>query len=115
MTQTFETNEKNDIFIASNGRLSIVGDVRAVLSACETAAKSQRGEMIFEADRGIPNFQVTFAGAPNLALFEAFLRETIEGVDGVVEITELQTENKNNVLSYTATIKTIYGNGTING
>ena len=115
MTQTFATNADNDIFIASDGRLSVASNVDAVLNACRTAALSQRGEMVYESNRGIPNFQITFAGNPNLALFEAFLRETIESVNGVIEVAELETNNTNNVLTYSATIKTIYGSGSING
>ena len=115
MTQTFTSNTNNDLFIGSDGKLSISSGIDAVLNACRTAALAQRGEMIFATNKGIPNFDVTFSGAPNLALFEAFLRANLEAVDSVVEVEDLSTSNENNVLSYSATIKTLYGTGSLNG
>ena len=114
MTQTFSNDSNNDLFLGHDGNISISSGVEAVKFACQTASQAQRGEMIFSVLKGIPNFQVTWAGAPNFALFESYVRNTLEGVDGVVEVTELSSQLRDNVLSYDATIKTIYGDGVLN-
>lgn len=115
MTKTFATNNNNDLFIGNDGNLAIVNGQQAVLQACATAAKAQLGEMIYATNRGLPNFQTVWVGSPNLAQFEAALRQTLLSVNGVTEITDLSTSVTNNTLFYTATIKTIYGMGTLNG
>lgn len=115
MTQTFATNALNDIYIGADGNLAIAMGEQAVLQACATAAKAQLGEMVLAINNGIPNFQTVWVGAPNLAIFQSYLRRTLQNVEGVIEVTELTTSVDGGVLSYTATIRTIYGLAAING
>lgn len=115
MVQTFATNSNNDIFVGSNGNLSVLSGLNAVLAACVTASRAQLGEMVFAQTSGIPNFQTIWTGTPNYAIFSSYLRQVLGQVDGVIEVTDIQLSNANNILSYTATIKTIYGKGAING
>ena len=119
MTQTFGVNENNDLFIGSDGNLSIVSGQQAVLFACASAAKAQLGEMIYAVNQGIPNFQAVWVGTPNLQQFEAALRNTLLNVSGVVQvdsITFTQTNtSKGNILGYTAVIVTEYGETILNG
>ena len=114
MTMTFGVNENNDIFINSSGNLDIQTGIEATLQACAQISKAQLGEMIYEAEAGIPNFQVVWVGVPNLSQFEAYLRTALLSVEGVSNILNLTTNISNNVLSYTAVIQTIYGQGTLN-
>lgn len=116
MVKTFATNENNDLFIATNGNLAITTGLDAILQACQTAAKAQRGEMIYNTTLGVPNFETIWArGIPNLAQYEAALRQTLLGVEGVTNVTDLLVTNQNNVLSYQANIVTDQGTATING
>ena len=114
MTQTLTANENNDVFIGADGKLAFSSGLDAVKYACSSAAKSQLGEMIYAIDRGIPNFQVVWVGAPNLAVFENYLRETLESVYGVNQVIDLETKSQNNVLSYSASIETRYGGISLN-
>ena len=57
MTQTFDTNSNNDLYIGLNGNLTIVSGISAIKVAVENAAKTQRGEMVLNINDGIPNFQ----------------------------------------------------------
>lgn len=114
MTTTFAVTQDNDLFIGSDGNLSIATGIRAVLFAAQQAAQTQLGEMLFAVDQGIPNFQTVWNGAPNVAPFEAALRRTllaVPGVNGVLALTVVVAENK---LTYQATIQTIFGTGAIN-
>lgn len=117
MVQTLATNQNNDIYIQPNGNLSLVSGQTAVEFGCASAAKAQLGEMIYNTTQGIPNFQAVWIGSPNLAIFEAYLRNTLLNVEGVTAIESLTVAYANNVLSYIAEIQTQYSPGsvTING
>lgn len=115
MTQTFNTNSDNDIFIGSDGRLSIATGLQGVLKGCETASYAQLGEMVLATGLGIPNFQAIWVGVPNYQIFELYLRNALLSVMGVSSVKSLSISVKGDVLSYTATIVTIYGAGTIAG
>lgn len=115
MTRCFSTNTNNDIFIDTDGRLAISSRLQAVLDLCEHAVKAQLGEMVLAVNQGIPNFQTIWNGAPNTVQFAAYIRRAILSVDGVLEIVTLNTEPVADVMTYSATIRTIYGQGDIGG
>ena len=115
MTQIFAVNSKNDIYIGDDGQLAIVTGLQAVLQACEHVAKARLGEMVLAIDQGIPYFETVWNGVPNLPQFEIALRQAFLGVDGVTEVISLTTIQRADILSYTATIMTTFGGGTING
>lgn len=115
MTQTLATNSKNDLFMNSSGSLTMLTGLPAVVAACATAAKAQLGEEVLAQNAGIPNFQTIWIGTPNYAIFSSYLRNALQNVDGVKEVNDITMSTQNNVLSYKATITTIYGNGTVNG
>lgn len=111
--KTFQTGANNDIFIATNGNLSITTDLTALMNICENVVQTMLGELILQGDTGLPNFQLIWAGAPNLAQAENALREALMGVEGVIDVPELSAFVTDNILRYSATIKTIYGQGEI--
>lgn len=115
MVKVFASNENNDLYIASDGNLAIKTALEGVIQACEHAVKAQLGEMILAIDQGVPNFQTVWNGSPNLPQFEAYVRKAITGVAGVIEVKELQSDVVENVLVYSATIRTIYGEALVNG
>lgn len=115
MVKTFATDANNDLYIANDGNLVIAQNLTAVLQACATAAKAQRGEMQYNLDLGIPNFDTVWNGTPNIPQFEAALRTTLLNVEGVTQIKTLTVENRSNVLIYQAEIVTVYGQGVISG
>jgi hypothetical protein len=115
MTQTLGVDANNDLYIGGDGRLVVKTAIQAVLDNCAHAVKAMRGEMVLAVDSGMPNFQVLWVGAANIPQYESALRATITGVEGVQSIESLTIQARNNVLEYVATIKTIYGEGVING
>lgn len=115
MTRVFTVDANNDLILAGDGNLSISSDLEAVLQACEHAAKAQLTEMVLAVDQGVPNFQTLWNGAPNVLQFESYLRRQLLAVPGVLDVASLTSSVANNILSYTATIQTIYGEGAING
>lgn len=115
MSRVFTVDSNNDLVLATNGNLSISSGLQAVMQACEQAAKAQLGEMILAVDEGMPNFDVVWNGAPNIPQFEAYLIARLNSVEGVTEVSEVSASASAGVLTYTATIKTIYGDGVLNG
>lgn len=116
MVKTFATNENNDLYIGNDGSLVIVTGLEAVLQACATAVKAQRGEMIYQTNLGVPNFQAAWdGGTPNLAQYEAALYQTFLSVSGVTAVQSLTVTANAGTLSYTAIIETDEGTGTVSG
>lgn len=115
MTKTFAVDANNDLYIGADGSLAVASDLHATLQAAQQAAQTQTGEMEYAVDQGIPNFAVTWNGAPNLAQFDAALRRAILGVAHVTGIQELTIATADNQLRYSATIVTDYGVGVLNG
>jgi hypothetical protein len=115
MSTMFAVDQNNDLYIGENGNLAIVTGIEAVLQDCAHVAKAQLGEMVLAIDEGIPNMETVWRGSANIPQFEAYLRAALLSVDGVEEVSELETNVVNNVLSYAVTIQTIYGQGQLNG
>lgn len=116
MTSTFgTTSETNDIYLGPDGNLVVLVGLPAIIAACETATKAQLGEMILSINAGIPNFQTVWIGVPKLATYEAYLRRTLEGVEGVTRVAQLTLSHAADVLSYVAEIETPFGSGIVNG
>lgn len=113
--KVISADSNNDIYIGPDGNLATATELQAVIQAAEQAVKTQLGEMIFAVDQGLPNFSAIWNGAPNTAQFEAYLRQTLLAVEHVIGIQEVSITVANNVLSYTATIETDYGQGALNG
>jgi hypothetical protein len=108
---TFAVNENNDIYLDEVGNIAFAYDLEAIKQQCQQAAQTLLGEMIYNVNDGIPYFQTIWVGVPNVAQFTAALRRAFLAVGGVLEIITLITSQSNDTLSYTATIRTIYGNG----
>lgn len=115
MTRTIAIDSNNDIFIGSDGSLATALGLEAVMQACAQAAKTQLGELLFEVDLGLPNFEAVWNGAPNLSQFEAFLRRNLAQVPDVIGVQAVSVAIIGGVLQYRAEIQTIYGPGVING
>lgn len=114
MTQTFAVDDQNDLYLAE-GRLAIVTGLEAVKQNAEHAATTILNEMVLAQGEGIPLFEAVWVGVPNIGLFEAALRARLLSVADVTGVVALVTSRDGNVLRYTATISTPYGNGLING
>ena len=130
MTQTIASNingvipgvADNDIYLDQYGNIAMSFDQQSLLEECAQVARTLLGEMIFNTDQGIPYFQVVWTGVPNIAQFNAALRQSFLNVNGVIEVVSLTTQQANDTsqnasyndtLFYTAVIRTIYGTGVV--
>lgn len=115
MTQTIGTNSANDVYLGPDGNIVLLSGIEAVAAACATASKLQLGEAVLQSGLGLPNFQTIWVGSPDYAIWESYLQTTLLGVLGVKQVNSITLSAKNNVLSYTAEIETIFGVTVING
>ena len=114
MTRVFAVDGNNDIF-TRGGQLVLSEGQAAVLQQCEHAIKAQLNEMIYADDRGVNTFDSVWSGSPNLLSFEAFARAQIDRIPDVISIESFAAQLTGNTLTYQATIRTIFGTGTIQG
>lgn len=113
--RTLNVNADNDLVLNEFGYLWFVSDIDAVLLTARQYASTLLGEMIHNEDQGVPYFGVAFGASPNIAQFEAALRRRLLQCPGVIRIDELTAQQVGDVLGYTATITTEFGQGTVNG
>lgn len=112
--KSFAMNSNNDMYIGTDGNLAIVSDIDAVMQNCRSAMQAQLGEMQFDTARGMPN-RATVYDTYNPVQFTAAGRTTLAAVEGVVSVVNFTVQRSGDTLNYSATIKTIYGTGAING
>jgi len=115
MTQIFAVDENNDLLLDSAGHLDIRTDLQAVLQMCEHVMKVLRGEIFLNTDVGVLGFgqDEVFGNSPNLIKFEFRGRAAMLKIEGVLEIVSFTAQLIDNVVVYTATIKTEFGIDTI--
>ena len=115
MTKSFAVDDNNDIFIDETGNLAIGVGLDAVVYACKNAAQTVLGEMIYQTNQGMPNFQTIWKGSPNISQFQASLTATLLAVADVIEVPRINAKVVNNVLQYSAVIVTTYGSDIVTG
>ncbi len=113
MILTITTDENNDIFIGDNGNLSTSEGIEAVKFVAKGVAETQRGEIVLDIEKGLPNFDSLWTGVPNIPQYEAALRTALSEVQGVESIESLTVANVQGVFTYTAVLKTTAGLVTI--
>lgn len=89
--------------------------IDAVAQNCKTATKMLLNEAVLNQGQGIPFRETVWIGTPNYSLFKSFIRSTLLGIEGVLDVGEISLLPQNGNLDYTVTIKTIYGVAVING
>ena len=113
--RTLGVDENNDLILTPQRRLPILSGIEAVAQTARQYASTLLGEMIHAIDQGVPYFTVAFGASPNVSQFEAVMRRRLLECPGVLRISELSAQQTGDALSYTATIVTEFGTGTING
>lgn len=115
MTLCLGLNSDNDIYLGADGNLVLQSGINAVATACGTITKSSLGEMVLTSTQGIPYFQSVWRGVPNLGIWQSYLKNMLQNVDGVIEVNNLSILSRTGTLSYVATIRTTFGTTQITG
>ena len=113
--KSLASNRRNDLVIGADGRLSVVTGAAAIEVVARSHMQTRRGEMIHAVQDGIPFDLVAFGASPNLSQFEAFARRSLSAITGVREVVSFEARLDGDTLTYSATLRTDYGETTING
>ena len=112
MTKTFSQDSSGNMII-SGGKIQLSSGIDAVLINCERIMKTRKNEMIYAFDRGVDYLNYVFSSSPNIVKFEFSARKEILSVEGVKSIESFSASVSRGVLSYSVTIKTVFGVGSI--
>lgn len=110
---TFGLNAANDIYINSAGSLQVDNGLQALVDACKNASQALLGEEVLTTGNGVPYFQALFTGNPNIAAFQNGLTNALNSIPGVTSVSNLSISVADNILTFVATIQTIYGPTTL--
>lgn len=108
--RNFNLSEDNDL-IVKNGRIDIVQNLRALRSRIQSALQTFLGEIQEEKNFGVDYFGVILQNIHPSYKIQEFksVIESISGVYGVEDYGYKQDLNKG-IITFTFTIKSIYGN-----
>ena len=84
--QTIATDEHNDIYLDGANNLALADDREALANIVLNVFRTNYGELQFNTDDGIPYFATIFNNAPNVRMFEAFLRDRALAVPGIESV-----------------------------
>lgn len=84
--QTIATDEHNDLYLDGAGNLALASDREALANIVLNVFRTNYGELQFNTDDGIPYFATVFNNAPNVRMFEAFLRDRALAVPGIESV-----------------------------
>lgn len=115
MMRIFAVDQNNDLHLSPAGSLAINKDRTALMQACEHAMQALLNEMVFAQGRGLPYQETIWIGSPNLRLFEDASRRALSSITGVQSVASFEASAADHVLTYRATIKSIYGETPITG
>jgi hypothetical protein len=101
--------DANRNLVIINEKFVFVFDAEVISQNCEQAMRQQLGELNYAADKGIQYLDNVFTGNPNFQRFESQARRQLSNVVGVTGIISFNFEFNDNILSYNASISTIYG------
>lgn len=113
--KTIAINGNNDIYLTSSGSLAVKEDLEAMADILTNKVQTNKGELIYDTEKGIDFMNTIFNSPSEPELFQAELIEQLEDTDGVKNVYSYSSSVANNVYSYTADIITDYGNITLNG
>ena len=103
--KTFLSERNGSFALGTDGSLQVIGGGLATLQTSAQFARTRRGEMIHAMDQGIPFFSTVFNSSPNVIQFEASLRERLLEVPSVDAVVELDVQQIDDELTYTATLR----------
>ncbi|MCO8160985.1 hypothetical protein NJC38_02310 [Pseudomonas sp. 21LCFQ010] len=113
--KTFLSDSLNDLVLGRDGRLATAREIDAFAQSARQYMQARLGEMIHNADQGIPFTAVLWGGTPSVAQFEAAGRVRLMQVPGALAVVSFTARLQGDVIAYDAMVNTQWGEVTING
>lgn len=114
-SKTFSVDSNNDLYLTPLGNLAIAVDIESVKENCAHIMQTLLGECVLDLQYGLPNFQTIWRSGALLPQYNAAAINSLRKVDGVSGVVAFDSAIIDGSLNYQATIKTIYGEASING
>lgn len=115
MTTLATTADTRDLFLDSQNNLAMVSDAAALANIMTNVLRTQRGELQFDVQSGIPYLETVFKSRSNISLWKGFMIEAMEALENVIRVKSFDITVSGNLLTYEAEIETTYGVITVNG
>lgn len=96
-------------FVVVAGRIQKISDLDSAIIIIDNVVRSQLGEYRYNVTKGVDYENNVFRTNPNLQLFESQVRRAVSELSFVERVTSFEYNVKNNELTYTMTVSTIYG------
>lgn len=112
----FLTDANNDLYIDGTNGLAMGSDLTALVQAVQNTVNTLKGEIQLDTTLGVPYFETVFnQQSPDISVWESYMIEEVEKLDGVERVNSITTRVANNTLTYEMNILTIYGGATVSG
>lgn len=108
------TAETNDIYADKSGNIAIISGAEALAQTLSHISQSQRNEMIYATNRGIP-YRDTVFQSKDFLLFEAAMRSEFMKHPEVTGIASFVISQDGEDVTYEAQVNSIYGLVRVNG
>lgn len=107
--KSFLTDENNDLYLNGQNQVATGSDNEAIAQIVINALRTIKGELQLNIDSGVPYFETIFNKNPDIQLWQGFMIEEAEKIDGVIKVDSMDITIDDDQLSYEMKIKTIYG------
>lgn len=112
---TIGINDTNDIYLDAQGNLAVKKDLEAMGDIIINKSQTNRGELLYNSEKGIEFFSTVFGEPVYLDLFQSELIEELENTEAVQAVYDYTPSISGGVYAYTANIQTDYGKIALNG
>lgn len=113
--KTIATDNNNDLYIDDGGSIAIVSDIDALANISKNAVLTNKGELTYNIQFGIPYMETIFADVANTDIFQASIIQTLESLEGIERVSSYSFEINNGIYSYQVEETTEYGTVVLNG
>ncbi len=113
--QTIAINDSNDIYLTASGNLATKTDLEAMADILTNKAQGNRGELLYDSEKGVDYFNTIFNSPCYPELFQQQLIQELEDTDEVTSVDEYTADIDGDVYSYEVKISTTYGELDLNG
>jgi len=113
--KTIARNSNNDIYLSA-GQLAIASDKKAQAQIIDAIIKTQKGELLYDTERGIPYFESVFDSRKKIGAWASAVSKAISDCSFVSGIKSFTYDvDTNNILSYNIEVTTSLGTVVLNG
>ena len=106
---TLGINSNNDIFLTSQGSICVKQDLEAMGDIYINKSQTNRGELIYNTDKGIDFFNTIFGDPCYPDIYQNQLISELEDTEKTQRISNFISETEKNIFKYSVNCQTDYG------